>query len=258
VDPWQKLKDLGWGVVQRASGAPNDIRIDDAQPVWRYLPFDRFLWLLEAKQLWLSRADLLGDDWEVVLSKNDLDSMLNAGYGDGKRDVLLRVLSVERITNFVNCWSAQTDESYALWLLYCGEKSGVAIQTTIGRLKASVQEPVSVRPVVYSHDAPIQADKHHPFFEDVVVRKRPMFAYEHEVRIIQWKNNSKEQPALTVPWDPNEILEHVWVHPRADASFFESVRTAVRRFAPALSDSVRWSEMTTAPAARGLWARGER
>jgi hypothetical protein len=39
-----------------------------ADRVWRYMTFSRFVWLLQNKQLWLSRADLLGDPWELAPS----------------------------------------------------------------------------------------------------------------------------------------------------------------------------------------------
>jgi hypothetical protein len=37
---------------------------DELEKVWRYMNFSRFVWMLQTKQLWLSRADLLGDPWE--------------------------------------------------------------------------------------------------------------------------------------------------------------------------------------------------
>jgi hypothetical protein len=40
---------------------------DDAK-VWRYMKFSRFIWLLQKKQLWMSRADRLGDSWELSLT----------------------------------------------------------------------------------------------------------------------------------------------------------------------------------------------
>ena len=36
--------------------------------VWRYLRFERFVWLLLNQALWLSRADLLEDSWEAAPS----------------------------------------------------------------------------------------------------------------------------------------------------------------------------------------------
>ena len=38
---------------------------DGAQKVWRYMNFARFVWLLQRKQLWMSR---LGDPWELALA----------------------------------------------------------------------------------------------------------------------------------------------------------------------------------------------
>jgi hypothetical protein len=42
----------------------------DAQKVWRYMSFPKFAWLLQKKQLWLARADLLGDPWEIRLRQS--------------------------------------------------------------------------------------------------------------------------------------------------------------------------------------------
>src|SRR5260370_17843608 len=48
----------------------------DAEKVWRYMSFSRFVWLLQKKQLWLSRADLLGDPWEISLAGNQLEHVI--------------------------------------------------------------------------------------------------------------------------------------------------------------------------------------
>jgi hypothetical protein len=37
-----------------------------AEKVWRYMSFARFVWLLQKRQLWLARADLLSDPWEIA------------------------------------------------------------------------------------------------------------------------------------------------------------------------------------------------
>jgi hypothetical protein len=45
--------------------------------VWRYMSFSRFIWLLQKKQLWLSRADRLGDPWEISLAGNQLEHVIS-------------------------------------------------------------------------------------------------------------------------------------------------------------------------------------
>lgn len=45
--------------------------------MWRYMRFSRFLWLLQRKQLWLARADLLGDPWEIALAGDQLQHVID-------------------------------------------------------------------------------------------------------------------------------------------------------------------------------------
>lgn len=45
--------------------------------VWRYMSFSKFVWTIQNKRLWLSRADLLGDPWEISLSGEQLQHVIN-------------------------------------------------------------------------------------------------------------------------------------------------------------------------------------
>ena len=47
------------------------------EKVWRYMSFARFLWLLQKKQLWLTRADHLGDPWEIALAGDQLAHVIS-------------------------------------------------------------------------------------------------------------------------------------------------------------------------------------
>jgi hypothetical protein len=49
---------------------------DRDQLIWRYMSFSRFVWLLQRKQLWLGRADMLGDPWEIALAGDQLDHII--------------------------------------------------------------------------------------------------------------------------------------------------------------------------------------
>jgi len=50
--------------------------LPDDQKVRRYMSFSRFVWLLQFKQLWMARVDLLGDPWEMVLAGGQLAHVL--------------------------------------------------------------------------------------------------------------------------------------------------------------------------------------
>src|SRR5260370_36430316 len=104
--------------------------IDETQKVWRYMSFSRFVWLLQSKQLWLSRADKLGDSWEITLAGDQLAHVISrhpirpisssTDKQESAMDRSKRVISTWRKTTFVNCWSASDHESHALWRIYCG------------------------------------------------------------------------------------------------------------------------------------------
>lgn len=220
--------------------------------VWRYMSFAKFVWMLQMKQLWLANAKLLGDKWEVMFDSSQINSIINNRPSSmSAEDVLARIkgiVSKLRNDTFVNCWNASEHESHALWRIYCSTSEGVAIQTTLDRLKKSV-EPLPVLEVNY--DSSIEEDKID--IHRLVSHKRPMFAYEQEVRVvlIQDLTDHNNQNRITVgtgfQWDPELHIENIWVHPDAQYWFIESVTETVRLLAPKLTRQVWWSKMNTSP-----------
>lgn len=93
--------------------------------------------------------------------------------------------------------------------------------------------------------------KQTPTLVDLVTKKRPMFAYEQEVRVVRDATSEPlpEQEVLghALEWNPELILQSVLIHPEADFSFMEAVTAAVAHYAPALKDCVVWSFMRDAP-----------
>jgi hypothetical protein len=227
--------------------------------VWRYLRFSRFVWLLQKKQLWLSRADLLGDPWEISLAGDQLQYVISHApittlpLPKVKPETAIerakRIIPLWRRQIFVNCWSNSGHESHALWRVYCGSPEGVAIQTTLAKLRASVGN-LSVLKVSYEIPG---SRKQTPTRLDLVTKKRPMFAYEQEVRIVLFtENDAQAGPehqtrGKCLDWIPEANVESIRVHPEADAAFMETVKAVVAQYAPALKDSIAWSDMNAAP-----------
>ena len=232
---------------------------DDTQKVWRYMKFSRFIWLLQRKQLWLSRADMLGDPWEITLAGNQLDYVISRHpishvvQANQRQESAIerskRIISMWRQNTFVNCWSASEHESHALWRIYCGSTEGIALETTFGKLNASVGD-IPVYRVQYEIPGNRQQT---PSRTDLVTKKRPMFAYEQEVRVVysmERKNitlDTTEILGFPVDWDPKEVVSCIWVHPEADSSFMETVTSVVAYYAPTLKKCVRWSAMKDGP-----------
>jgi hypothetical protein len=226
------------------------------QKVWRYMPFSRFVWLLQNKQLWLSRADLLDDEWEIALAGEQLEHVIArhpiTPLPEVQTETALkrskRIITTWRRQTFVSCWSISEHESHALWRIYCGASEGIAIQTTLARLRQSVGG-LPVYRVTYETPG---ANRRTPTLVDLVTKKRPMFAYECEVRVV----HSDERPdwehelgplGRRVDWDPERHIEQVRVHLEADSSFMEVATAVVQHYAPTLAERIAWSAMKARP-----------
>jgi hypothetical protein len=230
------------------------------EKVWRYMSFARFVWLLQKRQLWLSRADLLGDPWEIalvgdqlkfVISRHPPTDIFSKQPRESAEERSSRIIKLWRRTTFVNCWSTAEHESHALWRIYCRSAEGVALQTTLARLSDSVAGLPVLR---VTYEGPGRA-RRTPTIDDLVTKKRPMFAYEHEVRIVRSKiadiadEAMPDEKILGLPlaWEPERHVECIRVHPEADFSFFETVTAVIGQYAPALGERVEWSAMRDGP-----------
>ncbi|MHB8089670.1 MAG: hypothetical protein ACYDH2_15620 [Anaerolineaceae bacterium] len=237
-------------------------KCDDQEKVWRYMSFSRFVWLLQKKKLWLSRADLLDDPWEISLAGNQLEHVIarhpitpidQYHLLEKMPETALqrseRIIKMWRRKAFICCWSASEHESHALWRIYCRSVEGVAVQTTVGRLRESVGS-LPVYRVTYEIPG---IRRQTPTLPDLVSKKRPAFAYEREVRVVLFDDRKdrpdSEQEVLGygIDWDPEKNLEQIRIHPEADSSFMETVVALVDLYAPTLKDRVNWSEMNARP-----------
>ncbi len=226
---------------------------DKGTKTWRYMSFSRFVWMLQKRQLWLSRADFLGDPWEISLAGDQLAHVISTApispVGEPPREPPMqrseRIIKAWRQKTYVSCWSAQAHESHALWRIYCPTAEGVAIQTTLAKLNFSVGDLPAFR-VTYLTPG---SSKRTPTLADLATTKRPMFAYEQEVRILHLVDD--DAPTFPVgfglPWDCEQHVETICVHPEADQSFMDTVIATVATYAPSLKDKVVWSAMNALP-----------
>ena len=230
-----------------------------AQTVWRYMTFSRFVWLLQRRQLWLARADTLGDPWEIALAGEQLESVirrhpisplpLTGKSIETAMERVARIIPAWREVTFVNCWNVSEHESHALWRIYCGETEGIAIKSTLGKLRDS-SGGVPIYPVEYRTPG---TNIGTPTLIGLVTQKRPMFEYEREVRLVHIDGQA-DSPSLEgrafgrcLPWNVEEHGDAIHVHPLADTSFMEAVTSTIQQYAPTLLDRVTWSAMREPP-----------
>ncbi|MBV8891960.1 MAG: hypothetical protein JO266_08335, partial [Acidobacteria bacterium] len=166
-----------------------------------------------------------------------------------------RVTELWQKTTFVNCWCANHHESHALWRVFCGPKEGIAVQTTWEKLSQLANGLRLVEVDYTGYDGKVRT----PQLEEVSIRKRHMFEYENEVRIIAHDDTVsttliRGEFGYQLPFDPVALIEAVVVHPEADKSFYEVVVQAVETYAPGIKDRVRWSSMKEGPPLnRHIW-----
>lgn len=225
----------------------------EIERVWRYLGFSRFAWLLQNRQLWLCRLDLLGDAWEGALAGEQLDHVIGRHppsplSGPPREDAWERserIIKLWRQTTFASCWSASEHKSHALWRIYCGANEGVAIQTTLDKLTEFAGN-LSVQKIEYGVPG---SKRRTPTRLDLATKKRPMYEFEREVRIIKVIEGDGDVAihGQRLDWDPEKWIDHISVHPEASGSFLETVTAMISTYAPALKVHVNWSAMREVP-----------
>lgn len=168
-----------------------DGALNESLKLWRYMDLAKLISLLETKAIWLVRADTFKDRHEgrfpdemrmltekayESFSKEDPSPVKDA---DDFQDYLLK-------NTFISCWHKSIDENMVMWEIYGRDTNAIAVQTTVGRIKGSIDSSrlsghsLLLKPVVYEKSEDVQGIL---LYEECFFRKRPHFAFEEEVRI---------------------------------------------------------------------------
>jgi hypothetical protein len=169
----------------------------DEEKLWRYMDLSEFIYLLSESRLYFSELRQFPDKCEGAFPNainepmKEHPGVLWAKQHTNENQALEMVrtdFKQKQHCYGVNCWHLNDVESVAMWKLYTSGIDGVAIQTTVGRLKASLAlEPrdLFIAKVRYiDHEAeqvsePMEADALTP-----LIIKRRSYRHEREVRII--------------------------------------------------------------------------
>ena len=245
-------------------------------PVWRYLTLSAVIATIKTRHLRLTRVDRFQDPFEGSVPKTQIEgqiplfigaasglTMMNciAAHHPGMassmppdEDRWIRTTRLRRArtrSSHASCWSA-SDESEVLWRLYCADDGcqgvGVALRTTLARLKASVAaHDLYVSPITYIpyHEAPAFTDE-----MDSRLHKRHGFAAERELRLLKLdaahfgalvpKDASvSELPEhVFVDWVLSDVIDEISVSPYANVNYENLVRHAINAKDPNLADRV--------------------
>lgn len=236
--------------------------------IWRYLPLDRFVSLLESRRLFLCRAGRLEDEFEGVTPVVSEQKLMDweAEYTSPEIRAQYR-MNRERARQIVavNCWHISECESVPMWDRY--GRGGVAIKSTVGRLGAALpqrpdngvfsNEDIGISRVRYidyeKGHFPLWTTFHH------FIHKRLAYASEEELRVFAMITDGAVEAGiaggtdfeitdggLLIPVDIETLIEAIYIAPRADAAVEQTVRDLLLRM-QLVSIPVQLSCLTAEP-----------
>ena len=227
-----------------------DPSLKDKSPLRRYMDLAKFVDLLKTQSLYLRRADGFTDRFEGALTpsiKAAIDSMRDFGRPTETAEVFYERC---RKGTFVSCWTFGEKDNMALWQLFGGSASSVAINTTADRLTRMC--------LGWTSDSSIEKVNYIDHFEDpdmVIGRytdllrfKHEAFEFEREVRLmVPMQENWKDNPSgIRMPIGKlDDLVTSVVVAPNAGRWFFELVQDLANKYE--LKANVKMSQLSTLP-----------
>lgn len=240
-----------------------------SQVIWRYINFAKFIDLIMDKKLFFNRVDKYIDPFEGVLPKTlaqefeeefkkSIQASINLPYNKPQANVAeiskKTLFDSIRTHTFVNCWHMNNSESDAMWNIFCVNKEGLAIKSTIQSLKESLESykegDIYFSKIYYGEDRPeIEFNYIYPF-----LCKRVNFEHEKEFRVIISKYNidhSLSQSAqvldngIVVDVDIQKLVHEIKIHPFAEDWFVGLINKVTQKFN--LEVNVSKSELYTSP-----------
>jgi hypothetical protein len=166
------------------------IPIGDDVTLWRYMPFVKFVAMIETRSLHMTRGDKFQDGHEGSLALANAEIQARNQSASPSRELMsFSHFELGRRYTEVSCWHRSEHENSVMWAGY-GSADAVAIKTSSNRLRAAtkkvlITDPhvhrVGLYPVTYIDFDTGEMDlATSPF-----LYKRAVYAAENEVRLIR-------------------------------------------------------------------------
>ncbi|MCZ8196881.1 MAG: hypothetical protein O9267_04675 [Flavobacterium sp.] len=185
--------------------------------VWKYLDLSKFLDLLLAKKLFMSRSDKFEDQYEGTFSEPTFEEIKRLSDNNPE---FLDFYKTHREKVVVSSWHINEYESFAMWQIFTQNSEGLAIQSTIGRLQKALEVEKNFKQYIGQVNY-IDYKKEYIPFDDMFfpfLFKRKSFQYEREVRIVGDLSNQeiKINDGLKIDVDINQLIEKIYIHPKSE------------------------------------------
>jgi hypothetical protein len=185
--------------------------------VWKYLDLSKFLDLLMSEKLFMSRSDKFEDQYEGTFSEPTYEEIKKIAVNNPE---FLQYYKSHREKVAVSSWHINEYESFAMWQIFTQNSEGLAIQSTVERLKKALDFEKNHEQYIGEVNY-IDYKKEYIPFDDMFfpfLFKRKSFQYEREVRIISdvTQSNVKLNDGLKINVDINQLIEKIYIHPKSE------------------------------------------
>jgi hypothetical protein len=190
---------------------------DNDTIVWKYLDLSKFLDMLLSQQLFMSRSDKFEDQYEGTFSEPTFEEIKKIA---ANKPEFLDYYKSHREKVVISSWHINEYESFAMWQIFTKNNEGLAIQSTIGRLKAALQPEIRAEQYIGNVNY-IDYKKEYIPFDDAFfpfLFKRKSFQYEREVRIITdvSAHDISVNEGIKINVDLNQLIEKIYIHPKSE------------------------------------------
>jgi hypothetical protein len=188
--------------------------------LWRFMDFTKYVAMLQRGALFFTRADQLPDPFEGLAARGNHRVRAERRESDGLR---------RRV--FLSCWHQNEHESAAMWRIYLSSEAGVAVRSSVERLRASLattREALHLGVVRYLDYERERVPEHHEF--EPFFCKRKSFEYEREVRALWHADTDLDEPGRYISAELERLIEQVIVSPIGEPWFEELVRSVTEKY----------------------------
>lgn len=216
-----------------------DIEALDNVEILRYMDLSKFMDLLENERLFFCNANYFEDKYEGVMPKGGYAKVSDKNMA---RTQELSDKQAECFPAYINSWNYAKEESYALWRIYTDPKAGIAIKTTVGNLKKSLNnEDIKIYNVQYiksfddtskNYEPPFyyrQKQQGNSLYRRVrEIYKLNSYKYEDEIRAV-YIDPIKEL-GIYFDVDLNSLINKIYISPFAPKWFVELVKSIIKKY----------------------------
>ncbi len=228
---------------------------NDDDLVWRYTDFPTFYGFLVNKSIYFKTLESYTDKHEGLLPPETIKDYhairYNKDYTTKKEAdnwIQKELVNIASYKPFIlsNSWNLGKGENYNMWKTYTrGAGEGVAIQTTVGNLRAQLAANTQF-PYVYAGKVsyePIPGNNIDQF--TVSTHKREFYDNEKEYRVLvlhQFRfEKDKDGKEIRVPlypdgtgfnFDPGALIDKVYISPFAGGWFESVLKSAIKERIP--------------------------